>query len=328
LTTHRRPNDADEYFREAIDHDRQSVARYSDYAEALGTKEDLEGIRALAREIEERFPGARGDLALARLHEHTGDLDIGIAYGLRAYRAAPESPDTAGQVAELYARIGEFDKASEFESGTVMFLLWLQRRYEELIVIAEEYVTESPDDLDARQLLAFAYNATGSFELARRQLEVLGMTPNFDFAESVDPPRVQLYVDALQELGEYDVARRFADRQATTFRDALEFCHEKSWWSNTNLACAEAQLGRDAEFHGDGVAARAHFDAALAALERVRAAAGLVWTPRIVDSVCFRALSGEPGHRALVAHLEERQQVLRNRLPTTLAQFGVADVRP
>jgi len=328
LLTHRRPNDADEYFREAIEHDRQSVARYSDFAEALGTKEDMEGVRALAGEIAERFPDARGDLALARVYEIMGDLDIGIAYGLRAYRAAPENLDNARQVAELYARIGEFDKASEFDPGKVMFQLWLRQQYGELIDSAELYVIDHPEELDARQLLAFAYNATGDFTLARRQLEALGLTPSSEFAEGVGPERVQLYVDALQGLGEYDVARRFADGSANAFRAGLEFGHEKSWWSNTNLACAEAQLGRDAESHGDPAGAQARFTAALAALERVREAQGLAWTPRIADSVCFQPIADEPGYRALLSHLEQRQRELRERLPATLTEYGVADVRP
>jgi serine/threonine protein kinase/TolB-like protein/thioredoxin-like negative regulator of GroEL len=329
LLTHRRPNDADEYFREAIEHDRQSVARYSDYAEALGTKEDMEGVSALAHEIADRFPDARGDLALARVYEIMGDLDIGIAYGLRAYRAAPQNPDNARQVAELYARIGEFDKAIEFESSEpVISLFWLRQKYAELIDFAGFYVIDHPDDLDAKQFLAFAHNATGDFALARIQLEDLGMAPSLEFAEGVDPETVQLYVDALQGLGEYAVARRFADASANTFRAALEFGHEKSWWSNTNLACAEAQLGRDAEARGDPASAQARFAAALAALERVRKAEGLVWTPRIADSVCFQPIAHEPGYEALLAHLEQRQQVLRDRLPATLIEYGVADVRP
>jgi hypothetical protein len=66
----------------------------------------------------------------------------------------------------------------------------------------------------------------------------------------------------------------------------------------------------------------------LAALERVRNAHGLALSPFILDSRCFEPLKNEPEYQALVTHLEQRQKVLRDRLPATLIEYGVADVRP
>jgi hypothetical protein len=77
-------------------------------------------------------------------------------------------------------------------------------------------------------------------------------------------------------------------------------------------ACHESQLGRDAE--------------ALDALDRVRDAQGLAWSPFLLDSPCFKRLAQEPRYKALIEHLETRQQQLRERLPATLSEHGVADV--
>jgi hypothetical protein len=119
----------------------------------------------------------------------------------------------------------------------------------------------------------------------------------------------------LQNLpGNEDKARRLAEYSAWRFRSGQTTGLESSWWINAFLACAEAQLGRIAE--------------SLAALDRVRRAQGLVRSPLILDSPCFKPLAREPGYQALVARLEERQAELRARLPATLAEHGVADVRP
>jgi tetratricopeptide (TPR) repeat protein len=115
LMIHTQFSAADSYFRAALDLDRERLSRYVDFAEYLSIKGDPDPVRALGTEILTRFPDQRGLRALARLYEIIGDLDVGIAYGLEAYRADPGDPETAAQIAELYARIGLFDKADEFE---------------------------------------------------------------------------------------------------------------------------------------------------------------------------------------------------------------------
>ena len=99
---------------------------------------------------------------------------------------------------------------------------------------------------------------------------------------------------------------------------------------STPLGCGttEAQLGRDAAARNDVEAANARYGAALAVLERVRNAQGLALSPFSLDSRCFGPLANEPGYQSLVAHLEGRQKTLRERLPATLIEYEVADVRP
>jgi hypothetical protein len=79
-------------------------------------------------------------------------------------------------------------------------------------------------------------------------------------------------------------------------------------------ACHQSQLGRYAD--------------ALDALDRVRDAQGLAWSPFLLDSPCFKGLAKERRYKALIEHLEDRKKQLRERLPATLREQGVADVRP
>jgi TolB-like protein len=331
LTTHHRSNEADQYFRRAIDLDKQSVSRYVDYAEMLAVREDMDGVRLLANEIAERFPDARGYFRLARVHELTGDLDVGIAWGLKALQADPKHPEARGQIAELYAKIGDFDRATEFEPETFMYKLFLQRRYRELIVTAELSSLDYPLENRAKSMLSFGLNATEEFASAKRYLEELGLRPTPDFDvdyEGVDYQSISMYVDTLYGLGERDAARRLAQKLADASLKGTQTGHERSWWVNGNLACSEAQLGRDATDRGVAELARAHYSAALAALDRVRVAQGLIPSPFVLDSPCFKPLAKEPAYLALLDTLQQRQQALRQRLPATLMAHGVADLKP
>jgi hypothetical protein len=67
---------------------------------------------------------------------------------------------------------------------------------------------------------------------------------------------------------------------------------------------------------------------ALDTLERVGSATGLAWSPPVEDSPCFESLTNEPRYIAVVQNLRDRQKALRERLPSTLNEYGVADVGP
>jgi tetratricopeptide (TPR) repeat protein len=248
-------------------------------------------------------------------------------------REQPTNEEIRNQVAELYARIGDFDTANRFEPEPGPGQLWLQRRYEELIEVGSEAVIDRPDDTAAKYLLAFAYNAEGEYEAARSFLERLGLA---DLERSMLAPTAPQYAltlaDALQALGAYDEARPIAEHWVEVFRTANEITGTqlmaKSWWSRTLLACGELQLARDAEARGDVATKQARQADALAALTVVRDARGLVWTPLLEDSPCFEPVANEPVYLDLVARVAQRQQALRERLPATLLEYGVADVRP
>ena len=131
--------------------------------------------------------------------------------------------------------------------------------------------------------------------------------------DSVAQQAIASYVDALQSLGGSDaLATRIASMRADLASAALEHGLAKSWWVNWMQACYQSQLGRNAD--------------ALDALDRVRDAQGLAWSPFVLDSPCLKRLNQEPRYKALIEHLETRQRQLRERLPATLREQGVADV--
>ena len=315
------PRDADALFREAKRLDRQTILRYSDYAEYLGTTDDIDKLHELASEIATRFPNARGYRALARLYELTGELDIGIAWGLKAVALQPEQDEARWQVAEIFAKIGDFADAAKYDPKSLI-QFWLQRRYDELVDFGQEYVIDNPWDLKAKGLLAFGYNATEDFAAAKYLLEKMGLPPrrgtdpiNEGSVDTQYPQYLASYVDALQSLGGNDsLVTELATYQANDKTNSKGRPYTKSWWTHTNLACAQSQLGRYAD--------------ALDAVDIVVAANGLVWSPLLQDSPCFKRLAAEPRFKAALERVEQRKKQLRERLPATLREFGVADVVP
>ena len=315
LYGHKRAPEADAYFRDAIRHDLQSLSQYAAYALYLGTTDEIDKLHALGHDIEQRFPNASGYRELARLYELTGELDIGIAWGLKAYDLEPDE-DTKRQIAELFARIGDFEMAQRWEPEPGVGQLWLQRRFAELIEIGELVVYENPDDLKSRYLLAFAYNATGDFRTAHEILERIAAPLSSEtFQGPIDAQLVTSLVDVLRAR-EVDDSRatRIAQERADWLTAAIENGTERSWWQNTLLACTQVQLGKRAD--------------ALDTLERVVESHGLVWSPMLQDSPCFKRLAEEPRYQQVVARIEERKRVLRERLPTTLSAHGVSEVVP
>ena len=283
--------------------------------------EDMQAVRAVGTDILNRFEGegARAYLALARIYEITGELDVGIAWGLKALREQPDDDDTRGQVGELYARIGEFETAAAYDPGPRMYQLFYERRYDELVDLAQLKMLDYPDDLSALYMLGFAYNAVEDFADAKYILTEAGL-PIMPGAEYVsggaELTALLSYVDALQGLDADDAeARMYAEARAPSASSLASLGLAKSWWANAHGACTLVQLGRNAE--------------ALDSLDRVRNAQGLVWLPLLRrDSPCFKRLAAEPRYVALIEHLEERERMLRERLPATLLEHGVADVRP
>lgn len=313
LMVHLRAPEADAYFRRAIEHDKQVLSLYVDYAEYLAIMERMDEAREVGEQIRTRFPNERGYRALARLYETTGDLDLGIAWGLRAYRENPANPETPLQLAELYARIGDFDTAAEFETDPPgVSLLWLRGDYDRLSYEAGVLTISFPEP-KLYAMYAFALNALNESRNAVDVLQSRGMVgePGAEYLTSALDEALTIYIDALQAVGGRDAeALALAERKLETIDGSLD----KSWWVTTYHSCTLLQLGRDAE--------------ALEILGTIKLGKGLAWTPLIRDSFCFRRVADEPLYQDVLAHLETRQAQLRERLPATLLEYGVADVHP
>ncbi len=303
-------DEAAQYFERALALDRLSLSRYLPFAEYLGAKGDRERTLELAAEIGRLWDDVHGYLALARVYELVGDLDVGIAWAHRAYAADPLHPDTAGQLAELYARLGDLPSAARYEPEPGLGQLFFRRDYERLAEDAEIKLFDQ--DPSVPQLLAFAYNATGRFGDTLRVLQGMGWPavarPDIHTTQTLQA--LMPYIDALHATGgdSAEIAR-LAGWVIEIMQNKIDTGMRTSWWANVYLACALADVGRDAE--------------AIAALERIQLGVGLVWMPVLEDSHCFARFRGQPRYDAVTAHERQRLEQLRDRLPQTLRAHGV-----
>jgi TolB-like protein/Tfp pilus assembly protein PilF len=147
-----------EYFRKALDVDPQSLERYRNLGAYYGATGKRQQALGLAQEIQLRFDNVRSYQVLAHMYQQTGDVDVAIAWVRRAVRREPENPEFKWQLAELYSRIGESDMANFFQPEPGLAELYWQRRYDELIDVAEVAMIDYPSELPIRYMLAFAYS--------------------------------------------------------------------------------------------------------------------------------------------------------------------------
>jgi hypothetical protein len=194
----------------------------------------------------------------------------------------------------------------------------LQRRYEDLIELAEEKMISNPDDIKAVYMLAFAYNATGKSAQAKNLLERYGLPGISHTASSVsaDDEAFVSYLDALQAVGDNARAQQLAieHRELSLVRIMGERDFGHAWWTSANYVCTQVVAG--------------DIPAALAVLDGMKEGRGLAWSPLMMDRPCYKKVAAEPRYLAVIERLEERQSIMRARLPATLVEHGVADVRP
>jgi tetratricopeptide (TPR) repeat protein len=222
----------------------------------------------------------------------------------------PGNPDHLAKLAELYASIGDFETAQLLEPEPGIGLLFRLRRYQELIDIAEFLMIEEPGDMDLRYLLAFAYNATGQYESAIHILSTTGQPDILlnDMVRSVsDIEGFYTLINAMAGAGQPETTQ-LANSLALWSEDA-------PWWGD---------IGWLALFRGCGLAILGRDEEALQLLSRIKESPRLRRTPYLRDSWCFQKYAGEPAYRDILREQEERKTVLRQKLPGTLAEFGVS----
>ena len=112
-------------------------------------------------------------------------------------------------------------------------------------------------------------------------------------------------VDASFGAGETEVAKSLAE----WYLNDASYHKNSDWYAATHVACLLAILDRD--------------DEALKKLESIRQSPRLAWAPVLKDSACFQGYADEPVYRETVRYFDERRAALRERLPATLAEFGV-----
>ena len=296
-----------ELYRLALDLDPLSLSRYGSLGEILGKQGRPDDVRAVVRRIDELFDGAEANRLISHLLELTGDVDLAIAWAIRARDLEPDNPDHVEWLAELYAEIGDFDTVMTLVPDPGIGLLFKMRRYDELINAAEELMIDEPDDVMVRYLLAFAYNATGKYDSAVWILSSTGQPGTV-----MEMPRMGADWDGFFTLinaslgtGEIEVAKGLSE----WFVNDDSHHQNPDWYVDTYMACSLAVIDRD--------------DEALKKLELVRHSPRLAWVPVLKDSLCFQRFVDAPEYRLTMESFDTRREALRERLPSTLAAFGV-----
>lgn len=299
-----------EYFRRALVVDPESLARYRDLGAFYGTTGRRDQALALAQDIQLRFDDARACQVLSRIYEQTGDLDVAIAWVRKARQLEPGTEEFRWNIAELYARIGATDVANSFQPEPALGKFYWQRRYDELIDLAEELMIEYPSELQIRYMLAFAYNATGRFEQSIRVLESAGL-PQRALTSSRFAAGIEAMVtlaDAYAAVGRTADAEKAATFLTAYFQSPIDTGAGGSWWPNLYQACTLSILGQDGQ--------------AMQRISMIDKSPELVWEPVLRDAPCFHKFVGQPDYIGVLDHLDERRRTLRERLPATLDRFA------
>ena len=300
---------AEPYLRRALELDPMSISRYLVIGNFYGMAGQRQKAIALAQQIPSRFNDAPAFLAVSRIYEVVGDLDEAIGWALRARDLRPNDKDATWALAELYARIGDFEAARYFEPEPAMNLLYYERRYEEMIDLAEEKVFNAPNEKQIWYGLARAYTATGEHQQAAYVLQSQGLPENVlsDSRRSNGVEALVNLADALKASGESERANDLAQWLVTFFQKLADEGAPTSWFTNLYLSCSLSILDDDAQ--------------SLDVLERIENSPGLAWYPVVRDQPCFQKFVDEPRYQAVVASLENRKAELRERLPDTLARL-------
>ncbi len=296
-----------EYFARALELDPLSLSRYAALGEFYGQAGLLEDMYVVIERMQQNFDTADSYRVTSWLLELAGRIDESVAWVLRARDREPDNPDHVSKLAELYTLMGDFGTAQRLDPEPGIGLLFLMRRYEELIDQAEFLVIERPQDVELRYLLAFAYNATGQFESAVHILSTTGQ-PDTVLEERIrsaaDIEGFFALVNAVAGAGQDDLAKNLAGLWKPALWEPIP-----DWWNKAYGACGLAILEQD--------------DAALETLQRIEDSPRLPWLPVILDSFCFQRFADNPDYQAVIHLVEKRQAEKRAQLPFTLAEFNV-----
>jgi len=290
---------SEELFRRALSLDPLSLRRYSTLGYFYGVIGQRMKALDVVREIAEQFPDAAGSSAIAQIAEQTGDFDIAITAAKQALSIEPGNRDIKGQLAELYAEIGDFDAASRYEKEPGLGQLFWRRDYARLVDLGEEIAIDQPEDVQVWYLLAFGYAALGADENAVRALDIAGLPElaNAEMRNGGDQAAMATLAGALDGVGRTDDARATARSLADQMRSFLKTGADQGAWANTHLACALAVLGED--------------DAAMTAFSRVNDGSALPRLPWLKDYQCFNRFHADERYKRVIAAVEMRQATLR-----------------
>ena len=299
--------------RRAVAVDPLTLSRHAALADYLAKDGHAEDALEVVEQIKEIFVDGQSDKKVEAYRvidvvlAQVGRIDEAIAWTIRARDLEPNNPDHVQRLAELYAIIGDFETALELEPEPGLGILFHMRDYPTLVDDAGFLMLEEPDDILVRYLLAFGYTAVGDNENALRILRTTGQ-PGIMLGSTVrfaaDIEAAYTFMNATYAYGDPETAAELAERISNPNRGT-----GLVWWYDFHRSCGLAIMGRE--------------DEAIDALQRIELSPQLPWEPYVRDSVCMKVLEDRPEYQQVVEHVAERKAALRQKLPTTLAQFGV-----
>jgi TolB-like protein/tetratricopeptide (TPR) repeat protein len=299
--------------RRAVAVDPLTLSRHAALGDYLAKDGHAEDAAAVVEQIKEIFVDGQSDKKVEAYRvidvvlSQIGRIDEAIAWTIMARDLEPNNPDHIQRLAELYAIIGDFKTALDLEPEPGLGILFHMRDYPTLIDDAEFLMLEEPDDILVRYLLAFGHTAVGNNEDALRILRTTGQpavmldtTPRF----AADIEATYTFMNATYAFGDPGTAAELAERISDPNRGTGVV-----WWYDFHRSCGLAIMGRE--------------DEAIDSLEKIRLSQQLPWEPYVRDSVCMKLLEDRPEYQQIVEHVAGRKAALRQKLPTTLARFGV-----
>lgn len=297
---------AHEMYRHAVELDPLSLEPYAALGAFLALESRYDEAYQLLVRVEELFDGAPAYRIIADIYEYLGDVDLSIAWTIRARELEPRNPNHVAKLAELFADIGDHETALRLDPNGIG-ILFKARRFEEMIDIAEFAMIDQPQDLQLRAILAVAYNATGQYDSAIYVLSTTGLPDSVlnGWRSRAEMTGYGALKNALYAIGDVEAARKLA-RFAV---EELRYTDGNEWWQTITKACELAVLGDD--------------EGTRNSLKRAQKGLHLVWDPVLKDAPCFDRFADDPVYQAVIRHYDERRAMLRERLPATLAEFGV-----
>jgi len=297
-------------FRRALELDPLTLSRHAALGDYLGKMGHADEVLPVIHNIQALFDDAESFRIVAWLYELIGEVDLAIAWTLRARDLEPDNPDHIEKLAYLFALVGDAETALRLDPSPSLGVLYELRRYAELIDGAEFLMIEEPFDVEVRYLLALAYDATGAFESAIHVLSSTGL-PDSIFN---DETRSVAEIEAFMTLTNVLVASGLPEAIETGLSLARWNEDEAPWWGPIGWialyrSCNRAVLGRDED--------------ALALLPRLKEGLRLTKLPVLRDSSCFRKYANQPVYLDVLKDQNERRVRLRQKLPGTLKNFGV-----
>jgi len=298
----------EELYRSALELDPLNVGRYGALGLFLAVTDDYVGAREVVEQLKELFDSPESFRAIAKIYDHIGDVDHAIAWTIKARNAEPENTEHVEKLAEYYIDIGDFETAEALTPELGVGLLFKMRRYDEMIDKAEMLIFDYPEDEKLRIVLGEAYGMTGQYDRAVRMIRSTGVLDTLaNGNRGIDDWNAyKTLIDAGYGSGEFEETRALI----AWARKSMFHAENAYWWVSVGNACEAAIMGEDTEVHRR--------------LKQALEGNQPAWQPALKDVACFRRFQDDPAYLAVVEHFDERRRILRERLPTTLAQYGVS----